>query len=167
MAITFERADTIDDTLFDSLFQTSLDDIKSGTLLYPSTLSTDDQIKEWTKEQFNYEAVSRHGILVKKDGSPINWIVGNHNPSDTFVWAWVLNGTVNGSKAVFHSAEWHTAHRTYQESIGVSKYIITCVKDSRVDTYFQRLQTDGVCLGTYTREINDDSPNNVRHCWEY
>ena len=169
MAITFERADTIDDATFDTLFAASLDDIKSGTLIYPDTITTDEELKEYVKNVFNEHNYAKHGILVKKDTTPINWIVGNHNPSDTYTWALVLNGTINGSKAIFYSAEWHTAHKAYQQSIGVSKYIIPCIKDSRVDVYFQRLQADGVCLGTYEKidySLTNDG-NTISHTWEY
>ena len=34
---------------------------------------------------------------------------------------------IDGSKAVFYTSEWHTNHKAYQESIGVSKYIIPCI----------------------------------------
>jgi len=165
MAITFERADTIDDSTFDILFAASLDDIKSGTLLYPNSITTDEELKEYVKNIFvNQDNNARHGILVKKDTTPINWIVGNHNPSDTYTWALVLNGTVNGSKAVFYTSEWHTNHKAYQQSIGVSKYQIPCIKDSRVDNYFTQAQTDGVMLGNYTKI---DNQNSVSHTWEY
>jgi len=170
MAITFERADTIDDATFDILFSTSLDDIKSGTLNYPNDLTTDDEIKTWAREHFNFESNTRHGILVKKDNTPINWIVGNNNPSDTFVWNVVLNGTINGSKAVFYTSEWHTNHKAYQQSIGVSKYRIPCIKDSRVDNYFTQAQADGVMLGTYTRNAvtyDGTETGQIQHCWEF
>jgi hypothetical protein len=170
MAITFERADTIDDATFDILFAASLDDIKSGTLSVPSEHTTDDEIKTWLREHFNFESHTRHGILVKKDNTPINWIVGNNNPSDTFVWNVVLNGTVNGSKSVFYTSEWHTNHKAYQQSIGVSKYRIPCIKDSRVDNYFTAAQSAGVMLGNYTRNVvmhKDIELGQIQHCWEY
>ena len=97
MAITFERADTIDDSIFDSLYSTSVDDIKSGTMLIPEDKTSDEDIKAWVKGIFNQESNSRHGILVKKDGTPINWIVGNHNREDTFKWVWFLNGAISNS----------------------------------------------------------------------
>tara|TARA_R100000353_G_scaffold126400_1_gene89730 strand:+ start:2434 stop:2937 length:504 start_codon:yes stop_codon:yes gene_type:complete len=167
MAITFERADTIDDSIFDSLYSTSVDDIKSGTMLIPEDKTSDEDIKAWVKGIFNQESNSRHGILVKKDGTPINWIVGNHNPEDTFTWVWVLNGAINNSKAVFYTSEWHTNHKAYQQSIGVSKYSISCLVDSRVDKYFIKAQSDGVMLGNYSKKTYEDSPLNVRHNWEY
>lgn len=171
MAITFERADTIDDSIFDSLFATSLDDFKAGTFLYPDTVTTDEQIKQYTKETFitNQNTNTKHGILVKKDGVAINWIAGNHNPANTYTWSLVLNGAIDGSKAVFYTSEWHTNHKAYQESIGVSKYIIPCIKGSRVDTYFTQAQANGIMLGSYTKTDHSltGGGNTVSHSWEY
>lgn len=170
MTITFEKANTIDDATFDILFAASLDDIKSGTFLYPDSVTTDDEIKTYVRGVFfDGNTNTNHGILVKKDTTPINWIVGNHNPSDTYTWALVLNGSVNGSKSVFYTAEWHTNHKAYQESIGVSKYKIPCIKDSRVDTYFTTAQSNGIMLGNYTYEDHSltGGGNTVTHSWEY
>ena len=69
MAITFERADTIDDSIFDSLYSTSVDDIKSGTMLIPEDKTSDEDIKAWVKGIFNQESNSRHGRLVKHEGN--------------------------------------------------------------------------------------------------
>lgn len=165
---TFEKIETIEDSVFDSLWVDSKEDLKGGTFVFPEEVNTDELKKEHTKQAFVNTVNGKHWILVKNDGTPCMWIAGFINPeveSNMYNWHLALVGKINNSKTWTRSSEWHEGLRTYLQAIPVDGYILPVIKDQAIDTYFTGIHNAGICLGTLTTE---DLDNNMKKMtWEY
>lgn len=165
MTITFEQVDTIDDSILDSLISDSLEDIKSGTMLLPKEMITDEYKIDYIKLQDTFDKEGKHCILVKNNNIPIMYING-HIINNEFTWKYAFNGYVDGSRAVFRTSDFHNKFKEYMQQQNVTKYRVVCVKDGKVDVWFTRAEADNICLGTYEREYTEGSLS-VVHTWEY
>ena len=167
---TFEKIETIEDSVFDSLWTDSKEDLKGGTFIFPEECNTDELKKEHTKQAFVNTVNGKHWILVKNDNVPCMWIAGFINPeveSNMYNWHLALVGKINNSKLWTRSAEWHQGLRTYLQAIPVVGYTLPVIKDQAIDTYFTQAESDGVTLGTHTRVVDYDEDRRVFLKWVY
>ena len=167
---TFEKIETIEDSIFDSLWADSKEDLKGGTFIFPEEANTDELKKEHTKQAFVNTVNGKHWILVKNNGTACMWIAGFINPeteSDMYNWHLALVGKVNNSKVWTRSSEWHSGLKTYLQSISMKGYTLPIIKDQAIDTYFTQAEKDGVTLGTHTRVQSSEDERQVFLKWVY
>jgi hypothetical protein len=167
MSYTFTEIDTfpIDET-FNSIYQDSVEDINSGTIVF--TDEADDEKKQHIISLLNGQNYSSmKNIIIAKDGTPCMYIHGKFQ-DNTYTWVVALVGKINNSKAWTWTSEFHEANKTWIQSLGGTKFALECVVGSRIDTYFTQATADGVCLGTLTEtqtEALDDRTKVMT--WEY
>lgn len=167
---TFEKIETIEDSVFDSLWADSKEDLKGGTFIFPEEANTDELKKEHTKHAFLNTVNGKHWILVKNDDTPCMWIAGFINPeveSDMYNWHLALVGKINNSKVWTRSSEWHSGLKTYLQGISMKGYTLPIIKDQAIDTYFTAANSSGICLGTHTRVQSIDDDRQVFLKWVY
>lgn len=167
---TFEKIETIEDSVFDSLWADSKEDLKGGTFIFPEEANTDELKKEHTKHAFLNTVNGKHWILVKNDDTPCMWIAGFINPeveSDMYNWHLALVGKINNSKVWTRSSEWHSGLKTYLQGISMKGYTLPIIKDQAIDTYFTAANSSGICLGTHTRVQSSEDDRQVFLKWVY
>ena len=167
---TFEKIETIEDSVFDSLWTDSKEDLKGGTFIFPEECNTDELKKEHTKQAFLNTVNGKHWILVKNDGTACMWIAGFINPeveSDMYNWHLALVGKINNSKVWTRSSEWHSGLKTYLQGISMKGYTLPIIKDQAIDTYFTAANSSGICLGTHTRVESSEDDRQVFLKWVY
>lgn len=165
MAYTFTEVDTFTiDSTFDSLYADSLADLESGTVFFDSELTADEKKARMIKLMNNKNYINMKNIIVAKDGTACMYVQGKYE-NNTYTWMNVLVGKINNSKAWTWTSEFHQANKDWIQSLGGTKFVLECIKDSRIDTYFTQATTDGVCLGSLTTEDFDTVMK--RMTWEY
>ena len=167
---TFEKIETIEDSVFDSLWADSKEDLKGGTFIFPEECNTDELKKEHTKQAFLNTVNGKHWILVKNDGTACMWIAGFINPeveSDMYNWHLALVGKINNSKVWTRSSEWHSGLKIYLQGISMKGYTLPIIKDQAIDTYFTAANSSGICLGTHTRVESNEDDRQVFLKWVY
>ena len=167
---TFEKIETIEDSVFDSLWADSKEDLKGGTFIFPEECNTDELKKEHTKQAFVNTVNGKHWILVKNEGTACMWIAGFINPeveSDMYNWHLALVGKINNSKVWTRSSEWHSGLKTYLQGISMKGYTLPIIKDQAIDTYFTAANSSGICLGTHTRVQSSEDDRQVFLKWVY
>ena len=167
MSYTFTEVATfpIDDT-FNSLYADSLEDIESGTIVF--TDETDDEKKQIIISLLNEQNYSSmKNIIIAKDGTPCMYIHGKFQ-DNTYTWVVALVGKISSSKAWTWTSEFHQANKDWVQSLGGTKFALECVVDSRIDTYFTKATTDGICLGTLSETPTEDLDDRTKvMTWEY
>ena len=163
MTMTIQTISEVDNTIFESLYSDSLDDIVSGSLDLPDDMSDDDK-KAFVKKSLN----SNVTMLCKKDDTPIAYGGGYVNPeyayyidgdftkekithNNVFWFNSVIMANVDGNKSWVRTAEFFQAIKDYVvNEHSVNGIVIDAMKGKSVAVAFKQAQADGVCQGTYS-----------------
>lgn len=167
MSYTFTEVETFSiDGTFDSIYADSLEDINSGTIV--SSGESAEEMKQRIISALNESNYSnKKNIIIAKDGTPCMYIHGKFI-DNTYTWIVALVGKINNSKAWTWTSEFHQANKSWIQSLGGAKFALECVVDSRIDTYFTKATTDGICLGTLSETPTEDSDDRTKiMTWEY
>jgi hypothetical protein len=176
MAYTFTEIVFTSGTTFDSLYADSLEDLESGTCIFPNTHNSENKKDTLINVLCNQEHENMKSIEVAKDGVVCMWLQC-YFLYNTLLWKHGLVGKINNSKSWTWTNEFHQANKDWIQSIGGTKFALECIKGGRIDTYFTKGTTDGMCLGTLTtKDLEDDvqdtyitttQPILKRMTWEY
>ena len=170
MSITAETITELDNDIFNTLYNDSLTDMESGSMMFPSGLD-DDGKKSHMKNMLEQNTM----VLFKKDGTPCLYAsgkkvdiyafyengavndIGEYDPTkpkheftNLFHWQHAIFGNVNGNKDWSRTEDFFTGMKEYLLTLSVSGYMIEPIKGKALDVSFKQSQANGVTLGTYT-----------------
>lgn len=92
---------SLDDFDVDSLLASSLEAMKSGTYIWPSHITTDEQRIQFYKYYLTTSLLSPDSFAYKRviDGQDVSFNIGYRDKDNNFVFVHALLGEFNGSKS--------------------------------------------------------------------
>jgi hypothetical protein len=151
------------DATFDRLYADSLDDFKSGTVVFRTGFSdSDKKTRVYTfLTQGGYE--NEKLISISKDGIVCMYIQG-WIKNNTLVWNNAIVGKINNSKSWCSTQQFHQQNKEWIESQGCNAWEVHSIPGTRIETFFKAVNNSGNMFGTFS-ETTDNGLLKMR--WEF